>query len=224
MKVFDSQSNTTLSSAAPAMKLTDSGSIPASSGSSDYGFREYGVTITVPDASKPFLFCVKSDYDAISTASSNYDTIGSSPSDVDMLFYSDSGTTKYWRLYTSFDYSTYSVSTNYGLILKTGAGTVAYDSRVPEAILVDVLDIPSSDGSVFHNSASPAWYAINLFPGNAEILPVNSQYSAFTTRCMRQKSSTETETLPKFIYKLPSGAQYSSNYGSSMPIVTSLGL
>jgi len=227
MKVFNSQGDVTLSDQDPSMKLTESGSVSPSTSATSTGFYRYDVTVTIPGSNKPFLFCVKSDYDKLALWEvSDYYSSGTSPIQTTISFASDDGGSKDYRLYTTFDFQSYSTSTNFGLKLFDTGGAVSYDSRVPEAILIDALNIPSTDGTITHNSVAEPWYAINMFPTDYSIGPGPTlQTNVLIARGFKQVSSTQTEISEYNLFLLAAGNTVGSQkYGGVMPIVTSIKL
>jgi len=226
MKVFDSDGNVTLTPEKPALRLWDSGQVSPVSGPSN-GLYDYDIDILLPGADKPFLFCVKSDFDLIATRNNIYQD----PSDFEgqqrtIRFVSSHPGPKFYRLYAQYDLRTYSTSTNYGFKLFSEDGNVAYDSRVPEAILTDVLEIPAQNNAIIsHAVASPAWYAINVFPTNFVFVPFNNTTTLRVfSRGFRQLSSTETETDFALIGLTSGNAAEFDTYSGKMPIVKSLSL
>lgn len=226
MKVFDSQGKTTLSAEKSALRLWDSGEVFPVSGPSN-NLYDYDVDIVIPGADKPFLFCIKSDFDLIATRNNIYQN----PSDFQgtqrtIRFVSSSGGPKSYRLYAEYDLQSYSTTTAYGIKLFTPDGSVAYDSRVPEAILTDVLDIPAENDSIItHVSSSPAWYALNMFPTNFIFIPFNDTTTLRVfSRGFRQISSTQTETDYALIGLTSGSAAEFNTYSGKMPIVRSPGL
>lgn len=225
MKVFDKQGNVALTDASRSMKLSGSGSVSYFD-KTNTDIYKYRVNITVPDASKPFLFCVKSDYDYLTLGTSDYDPSLTGPQNINFEFLSSISGPKDYRLYTTFDFEQYTASSDYGMKLFDSSGTISYDSRVPEAVLEDVLNVGASDGIITHSSVSTPFYAINLFPVSQGNVPVaGSTSSVFIRRGLVQRSSTETETVFNAVLGI---SQFRSrepkNFASSVPIVTSLGL
>jgi len=224
MQVFDEQGRLTLSDISQSMKLTDSGSV-SSIDVSNTGIYEYDANVTVPDSSRPFLFCVKSDFDKLTLGPSNYDPTVSGPSNVDIKFFSSFSGPKEYRLYTTFDFESYSTTTNFGMKLFSPDGNISYDSRVPEAIFEDLLQITTSNETITHSSISTPFYAINLFPVSQGLSPIGGGRSVFRRRGLQQISSTEREIL--FIDMLIINqfqSQSPTNFASNVPIVTSLGI
>ena len=226
MEVYDAQGNVTLSDKAPSMKLTDSGSVSPTGSSGDTGFYRYDVTVTIPGSNKPFLFCVKSDYDAIALWEiSDYYSSGTAPIQATISFASTDGGSKDYRLYTSFDFQSYSTTTDFGLKLFDSGGNISYDSRVPEAILEEKLDIPDVNGTLTHKAISEPWYAINMFPTDFRIIPLSGGNSVLQVRGLGQSSPNQTYVGYFPLVFLPfSTTQASNPYEGVVPIVTSLGL
>jgi len=160
----------------------------------------------------------------MSLARASYNVSDTGTLNIDFFFSSEFGGPKYYRLYTSFDFLTYNTNTNYGLKLFDSDGNASYDSRVPEAILEDFLNVGTSEGIITHKAINTPWYAMNLFPIAWSSQPVVGG-SVFFTRGLVQRSSTETEILyfPHLFTEAPA-TQTVDPFPSAVPMVTSLGL
>lgn len=192
MRVFDSQGNVTLDDSKSSFRLYESGSA-SNYDVSNTGYYAYRVNIGLFATQLPYLFTVKSDFDTISPSGIDSASDGS---DI-IKFLSNSSGPKEWKLYTPFYFENYATSTNYGIKMFSESGDVAYDSRVPEAKLVDFLDMQDSYENFTHKAASPAWYAINTFPINQAIGPGPGGQGGFVTflqGSLTQTSPTETST------------------------------
>jgi len=221
MQVFNSQGETTLLSSKSILRLTETGSVSPSSQDGEGYF--YETQVNLPNKDDPFFFCVQSEFDKIAFLGQVWNSDGNNLSDIQ--FFSTLPGPKNYRLYTTFNFSSYTIDTNYGMQLFGESGNVIYDSRVPEAIYIDLLNIPAStSGSINHKAISDCWYPINTFPASFEIISSPPVGEIFF-RGIQQVSSTESKVI-EFDAGLitASGDNTGNAYQGLMPIITSLGL
>ena len=229
MRVKNSQGETTLLSEKSILRLTETGSVSpsdpefiAASAGEGYFYKPF---VTLPDASDPFLFCVQSDYDKIAISQQNLNIVNQG-GETGISFWSTSSGPKNYRLYTTFNFSNEISPTNYGINLFDGSGNKVYDSRAPEAIFVDLLNIPSTNSaSINHSTTNDCWYAISSFPMSFRITGQTNQLAQIFFRGVQQTSPSSTNVVDFYAGLIRSSGENGPNfYEGAMPIVTSLGL
>lgn len=154
---------------------------------------KYQVTVPAPIDNEVFILFIKSDFDKVTRTES----ISISGSTAIITFWSSANTSKEYKYFAPYSFDTFSTSTDYGAVIYSQSGELIYDSRVKECVLKDFFTVSDRGTTSTHLSTATAWYSLNLFPIDVDVVPTNTPgLSLAIFSSYRQISSTEVEIVP----------------------------